>query len=65
MSNGATIFVIDDAAAMRESLEWLLTSQGFLCETYRCAEDFLKKFDPARNGCILLDMRMPGMSGLE
>ena len=61
----ATIFVIDDAAAMRESLQWLLSSQGFAPEIYSCAEDFLKTFDPAREGCILLDMRMPNMSGME
>lgn len=60
-----TIFVIDDSASVRESICWLLTSQGLASEAFCCAEDFLRVFDPARGGCILLDVRMPTMSGLE
>ncbi|MBI4514773.1 MAG: response regulator transcription factor [Deltaproteobacteria bacterium] len=59
-----TVFVVDDDAAMRESLRWLLQSVGLLVETYSTAEGFLDSCDPERPGCLVLDVRMPGMSGL-
>ncbi|HOY02624.1 MAG TPA: response regulator transcription factor, partial [Zoogloea sp.] len=51
--------------ALRDSLAWLLESQGFKVAAFASAEDFLKAWRPEFNGCLLLDVRMPGMSGLE
>ena len=56
---------MDDDEALRDSLAWLLESQGFKVAAYASAEDFLKAWRPEFNGCLLLDVRMPGMSGLE
>lgn len=61
----ATVFVVDDDAAVRDSLKWLLDSVGLGVETYDSADAFLASYDPERIGCILVDVRMPGMSGLE
>ncbi len=67
MNNEAMIFVVDDDAAMRHSLAWLMESAGLPVQTFASAEDFLAQVDPwqVRMGCLLLDVRMPGMSGLE
>ena len=65
MSNEATVFVVDDDEAMRKSLRRLMESVGLPVETYGNAEAFLANYDPARAGCLILDIRMPGMSGLE
>lgn len=61
----ATVFVVDDDPAVRKSLETLLKSVGLSVETFRSAQEFLAAYDPARPGCLILDVRMPGMSGLE
>lgn len=60
-----TVFVVDDDAAMRTSLRWLIESVGLSVETYNSAQEFLNAYTPDRSGCIVLDVRMPGMSGLE
>jgi len=60
-----TVFVVDDDAAVRQSFEWLVGSVGLRTETFESARAFLKAYDPARPGCLVLDVRMPGMSGLE
>ncbi len=60
-----TVFVVDDDEAMRESLLWLLTSVGLPTTGYSSAEAFLAADHPERCGCLVLDVRMPGMSGLE
>ena len=60
-----TVFVVDDDAAVRQSFEWLVGSVGLKTETYASARAFLDGYDPARPGCLVLDVRMPGMSGLE
>ena len=60
-----TVFVVDDDPAMRESLRWLLQSVGLAVETHAGAAAFLSSYDPSRSGCLVLDMRMPGMSGLN
>ncbi len=60
-----TAFVVDDDAAVRASLELLLRSIGLRSETYSSASEFLEAYDAARPGCLVLDVRMPGMSGLE
>jgi FixJ family two-component response regulator len=59
------IFVVDDDDAQRDSLVWLLESHGYAVEAFSRAEDFLGQWNPQFAGCLLLDVRMPGMSGLE
>ncbi len=61
----ATVFVVDDDAAVRDSLRWLLESVGLRVQTYDSGQSFLAAFDPDQPGCLVLDVRMPGMSGLE
>jgi len=60
-----TVFVVDDDQAMRRSLKWLIESIGMQVKTYGSADEFLNSYFPGRAGCLLLDVRMPGMSGLE
>ena len=57
--------VVDDDPHLLKSLRWLLESVGLTVATFASAQDFLTDFDPAQPGCVLLDIRMPGMSGLE
>ena len=65
MATEATVFVVDDDAAMRESLRFLVESVGLDVETFERAEDFLERYDPELPGCLILDVRMPEVSGLE
>ena len=65
MSNAPTVFVVDDDQAMRQSLKWLIESVGMDVETYASADEFMRDYYPGQAGCLLLDVRMPGMSGLE
>ena len=60
-----TVFVVDDDAAVRDSLKMLLKSVGQLVETFGSAQEFLDAYKDDRPGCLVLDIRMPGMSGLE
>ncbi len=60
-----TVFVVDDDSAMRNSLRWLIESIGMPVEVFGSADEFLQRYVPGRAGCLLLDVRMPGMSGLE
>lgn len=61
----ATVFIVDDDEAMRDSLGLLMKSVGFDYEAYSNAQEFLDKYEAGRSGCLLLDVRMPGISGLE
>ena len=61
----ATAFVVDDDDAVRTSLRLLLKSVGLPVETFGAAQEFIDTFDAERAGCLVLDIRMPGMSGLE
>ena len=61
----ATVFVIDDDGAVRDSLATLLRAAGLPVRTYESARTFLREFRPELSGCLMLDIRMPGMSGLE
>lgn len=61
----AIIFVVDDDAAMRRSLAYLFDSAGWKVATFESARDFLQRYDGHAPGCLLLDVRMPLMSGLE
>lgn len=60
-----TVFVVDDDEAMRSSLKWLIESTGLAVQTFGSADAFLTSYSPDWAGCLLLDVRMPGMSGLE
>jgi len=59
------VFVVDDDQAMRNSLKWLIESVGVQVESFASADEFLAQYQPGRAGCLVLDVRMPGMSGLE
>jgi len=65
MSEEATVFVVDDDAAMRHSLRRLITSVGLNVETRKSAEEYLDHLDPRRPGCLVVDVRMHGKSGLD
>ncbi len=60
-----TVFVVDDDSDMRESLNDLISSVRLPVRDYETATEFLDDYDPTTPGCLLLDVRMPGMSGLE
>ncbi len=60
-----TIFVVDDDEAMRDSIHWLLESVNLKTKMFSSAGDFVASCDPDEEGCLLLDVRMPGMSGME
>ncbi|HYD31321.1 MAG TPA: response regulator FixJ [Azospirillaceae bacterium] len=60
-----TVFVVDDDDALRDSLSLLVETAGYKVETFPAGEPFLDAFDPERPGCLLADVRMPGMSGLD
>jgi FixJ family two-component response regulator len=60
-----TVFVVDDDASVRRGLERLLRSAGYRAETFASAREFLQRGDPEGAGCLVLDVRMPGQSGLE
>jgi two-component system response regulator FixJ len=59
------VYVVDDDTAMEESLSWIIESVGFKVKSFTRSEDFLSAFDPLQPGCLLLDVRMPGISGPE
>lgn len=59
------VYIIDDDQAMVESLSWIIESIGLKVKTYFHSQDFLDEYDPQQHGCLLLDVRMPGMSGPE
>ena len=61
----AIVYVVDDDQAMVESLSWVIQSVGLTTRTYTRAQDFLDDYDPIQHGCLLLDVRMPGISGPE
>lgn len=65
MTVDPTVFVVDDDAAVLMSVRRLLESAGRSVETYQSASQFLDRFDDSRAGCIIADVLMPGMNGLE
>jgi len=60
-----TVFIVDDDEAVRSSLRLLLKSVGLPAVTLSTAQEFLATYDPQQPGCLVLDVRMPGMSGLQ
>ncbi len=65
MDSSAVVFVIDDDEAVRLSLRLLLKSAGLSVVSMAGADEFLRSYDAAQPGCLVLDVRMPSMSGLE
>lgn len=65
MTHEPTVFIVDDDDAVRRFLTGLIRSIDLKVEAYASAQDFLDAYRPGRPGCLLLDVRMPGMSGLE
>ncbi len=60
-----TVYVVDDDEGVRNSLRFLLKSVGLSARTLASAREFLDSYKPKQPGCVVLDVRMPGMSGLE
>ena len=63
--NTATVYVVDDDDGMRRALSLLLNTVGYKTAAFASPKDFLDAFKPDAAGCLVLDIRMPGMSGLE
>lgn len=61
----ATVFIVDDDQAVARSLRWLIETVRLKVETFASAQAFLDGYDATKPGCLVLDVRMPGMSGLE
>lgn len=60
-----SVFIVDDDPSVRDALSLLLSLRGYATATFSSAEDFLSALQPEWRGCVVLDIRMPGMSGLE
>ena len=65
MANDDLVYVVDDDAAMRESLEFLLDAAGYSVTTFDSASDFLQQLPRLTFGCVVSDIRMPGIDGME
>lgn len=65
MTSEPTVFIVDDDATVRESVSSLLVAHGLNSESFASAEEFLSRYDASRPGCLVLDLQMPGMTGLE
>ena len=63
--NGQVVSIVDDDASLRRSVRNLLTSVGFRVETFTSAEGFLNSIHRTNTGCLVLDLQMEGMSGLD
>lgn len=65
MSEAATVFVIDDDPSVRSALKRLVASVGLKCETFATSDEYLAQLNPSAPGCLIVDIRLPGLSGLE
>lgn len=65
LEQSQTVFIVDDDASVRDSLRLLVASVGHRVETFASAPDFLGGYEPGRAGCLVLDVCMPEMSGME
>ena len=65
MDGNQTVYVVDDDEGVREGLSLLLSTVGQSCELYQCAQEFLDTYDGDKRGCLVLDIRMPRMTGLD
>ena len=59
------VFIVDDDSAVREALDSLIRSVGFSVQTFASADDFLRSRLTSAQGCLVLDVRLPGLSGLD
>ena len=64
-SKKGTIYIVDDDEAVRDSLQWVLEGQDYRVRCFESAESFLGRYDPREVACLIADVRMDGMSGLE
>jgi FixJ family two-component response regulator len=60
-----TVYVVDDDEAVRDSLQWLLEGKGYRVRCFESAESFLSRYDAREVACLIVDIRMGGMSGLD
>jgi len=60
-----TVYVVDDDEAVRDSLQWLLEGKDYRVRCFESAEVFLERYDPKEVACLIVDVRMEGMSGLD
>src|SRR6058998_1963518 len=60
-----TVYVVDDDEAVRDSLQWLLEGKDYRVRCFDSAESFLSRYDPREVACLIVDVRMSGMTGLE
>jgi FixJ family two-component response regulator len=65
MNEDGTVFLIDDDPSIRDSLSLLLSLKGIRTQLFATAETFIETYRPEWHGCVLTDLRMPGMTGLE
>ncbi|MBD3656785.1 MULTISPECIES: response regulator transcription factor [Marinobacter] len=65
MTDATTVYVVDDDAGMLESTQWLLESVGLTVQAYADGRQFLDAIGDQQNGCVILDIRMPGLGGLN
>jgi len=65
MTADQKVYVVDDHEAVRDSLQALLVSAGWDAETFASGDEFLAAFDPSSRGCLLLDLRLPDINGIE
>ena len=65
MGERAAVYIVEDDEPVRDSLVALLEAEGFAVASYASSEQFLKHFHPAGNACLMLDLGLPGRSGIE
>ena len=65
MRDQASVFVVDDDREVRDALQLLMESVGLRVECFESSQVYLEQFNPEKPGCLVLDVRMPGMSGLD
>lgn len=65
MTDNPTVFIVDDDIEVRDAIKLLMDSVGLDAEVFESAQTYLQRFDPRRPGCLVLDIRMKGMSGLD
>ncbi len=65
ISDQPSVFIIDDEEPIRSALTLLMESVGLKAESFASAQEYLDQFDASKSGCIILDVRMPGIGGLD